>query len=562
MPKNIVIFFASPYTSKAKAETYKDAQGLFTAKCTHTNVTALRYLSWKLAQQERKIDAAYAFTTKEVRGAAWTRLLDELQETEYAISPIYFDESSTIEGSFNGINIMYDVLTKNYPVAEEITVHMDLTGGFRHSIILMLDLLRLMKFAGYKIGLITYTNFNEKRVETVNELVAMFDLLGGASDFINNGGVMQLKNYFSGKKQALELQRLLKTMENFSECIKSCSSVSDLLKAASKLKNSLEICDASLKNITTGISEQDEIFVKLIPTIQKEYADIFSCDNTLSSIPKLIRWCLYKGLLQQAATYATELLPVYIIDSGLLKINNSAVIEGCKKKSKAWSNWQVEFLKNYKCEQMSLTHTTPKIIISKEYNQLRLLIKEHDSAEEIRKLASEVSPNLNSFMKQTIKLDKEVLCKSANLVKALQKLPKDDIVRQAVNKVGSKNGGMENFISKQFKMCRSIERVLLVVIKTLDKNDFNNLFVENEQIDSEPVKNMPLRVQQILNACENRLLSCKLSEADLQIFIEKYLSIVQYRNTISHAYGATQGREGNLSLAQLIADELDLLEAY
>lgn len=289
MPKNIVIFFASPYKSKAKAETYKDAQGLFTAKCTHTNVTALRYISWKLAQQERKIDAAYAFTTKEVRGAAWTRLLDELQETEYTISPIYFDESSTIKGSFNGINIMYDVLTKNYPVAEEITVHMDLTGGFRHSIILMLELLRLMKFAGYKIGLITYTNFHAKRVGTVNELVKMFDLLGGASDFINNGSVVQLQSYFSRQKQSVQLQRLLKNMERFSECIKSCSKRDTLLDAAKNLQLALEEYKLSLKSISTNVSEQERLFSCLLTVIEKEYADIFACDNTTASIPKLIR---------------------------------------------------------------------------------------------------------------------------------------------------------------------------------------------------------------------------------------------------------------------------------
>ena len=80
MCKNIVIFFASPYKSNAKAETYKDTQGLFTAKCTQTNETALRYISWKLAQQEQKIDAGYAFTTEAVNGAAWKRLLDELEE--------------------------------------------------------------------------------------------------------------------------------------------------------------------------------------------------------------------------------------------------------------------------------------------------------------------------------------------------------------------------------------------------------------------------------------------------------------------------------------------------
>lgn len=123
MSKHIVIFFASTYRKDATVSRYTDTTGRFAAECEQTNETALKYIKWKLAQQQEEITVAYAFTTKAVQERDFGRLCIRLQDEPYAIRPIYFDEQSTIEGSFNSINIMFDVLKQAYAADEDVTIH-------------------------------------------------------------------------------------------------------------------------------------------------------------------------------------------------------------------------------------------------------------------------------------------------------------------------------------------------------------------------------------------------------------------------------------------------------
>jgi len=292
MAKHIVIFFASPYSNNASVSRYTDTTGSFAAECEQTNETALKYIKWKLAQQQQEITAAYAFTTKAVQEQDFRRLCKRFGDESYFIKPIYFDEQSTIEGSFNSINIMFGVLQQAYAAEENVTIHMDLTGGFRHSTVLMLALLQLLQYAGYHLGLVTYTNFNEKRIETVNELLGMFNLISGTADFAHNGSVQQLQQFFATTAPSLQLQSLLVKMAYFSECIKSCSHRSTLLDAVQSLRQSLEVYKNSLAALGSAVGEQEAFFAGLLPVIERDYADIFACDTSVKTIPTLLNWCL------------------------------------------------------------------------------------------------------------------------------------------------------------------------------------------------------------------------------------------------------------------------------
>ena len=74
MAKHIVIFFASTYRKDATVSRYTDTTGRFAAECEQTNETALKYIKWKLAQQQEEITVAYAFTTKAVQEQDFRRL--------------------------------------------------------------------------------------------------------------------------------------------------------------------------------------------------------------------------------------------------------------------------------------------------------------------------------------------------------------------------------------------------------------------------------------------------------------------------------------------------------
>lgn len=563
MAKNLVIFFASPYRRDARAELYTDPEGRFSAACEQTNETALKYIGWRLRQSGEEIASAYAFVTNAVYEHDFRRLVSRFAAEKYAIKPIYFDERSTIDGSFRSINVMYELLLGEYRPEEEIVIHMDLTGGFRHSTVLMLDLLRLLKYSGYKIGMITYTNFNEHRIEVVNELVDMFDLISGAQDFTSNGSVGQLQAFFAHKQQSLSLQKLLKNMEHFSECIKSCSTREALLAAAGSLRSALAGYKAYLQANSSSVSEQERFFAGLLPTIEKEYAAIFACDNTTASIPKLIRWCLQKGLLQQAATYATELLPVYLVDSGLLTINDSTIIEECQRTGKSWSNWQVELLKNYNFKDFAAAQVTGLKKI--DYTTLRLLLAEQHSAYKLKQLIGSKNPALEAFLNETVKLALNVCCDSRSLLQALKKLPDDNLLRLVVEKSKPSTCDLHNYVTKRLGDCQTIDRFILSCLYQLGKKVVNDWFFDSgEKTIAVKIEagqgNDTARAQMFLGACRKGLLSTRLSEEALQQAIMSFLSIVKYRNSISHADGKTEGSEGNQSLRKLISDELDLLE--
>lgn len=563
MAKHIVIFFASTYRKDATVSRYTDTTGCFAAECEQTNETALKYIKWKLAQQQQKITAAYAFTTKAVQEQDFGRLCIRLQDEPYAIRPIYFDEQSTIEGSFNSINIMFDVLQQAYSAEEDVTIHMDLTGGLRHSTVLMLALLQLLQYAGYHLGMVTYTNFNEKRIETVNELVGMFNLISGTADFAHNGSVKQLQQFFATAAPSIQLQSLLVKMAYFSECIKSCSHRATLLEAAQSLRQSLEVYKNSLAALGNAVGEQEAFFSGLLPVIERDYADIFACDTSVKTIPTLLNWCLRKGLLQQAATYATELLPVYLVDSGLIRIHKQKIIDECRSGQKLWSNWQVQFIKNYQYKETAAVNTASGDKVAFDYSSLRVLLDSDPAAADLLKLVGAQNSQLKKFLQEVLQLT--MLCQNSAvaLEGKITKLPADSMVRVVVESAKPANCSLSNFLEKRLRALHSPDRVIIACIKQGNKKIISNLFAF-EALPAEKVKAQKNlgRADYLLYLRSKGYISSSFDDDTLRDVVINYLDIVAYRNTISHADGKTQDMTGKkASLAELITKELELIQS-
>ena len=56
-------------------------------------------------------------------------------------------------------------LIQKFAVGDEVTLHVDLTGGMCDVNIMMLDLTRLLEYSGLKIGRLLYSNLGKKTVE-------------------------------------------------------------------------------------------------------------------------------------------------------------------------------------------------------------------------------------------------------------------------------------------------------------------------------------------------------------------------------------------------------------
>lgn len=563
MAKHIVIFFASTYRKDATVSRYTDTTGRFAAECEQTNETALKYIKWKLAQQQEEITVAYAFTTKAVQEQDFRRLRIRFLDEPYVIRPIYFDEQSTIEGSFNSINIMFDVLQQAYAADEDVTIHMDLTGGLRHSTVLMLALLQLLQYAGYHLGMVTYTNFNEKRIETVNELVEIFNLIGGTADFTHNGSVQQLQQFFTTAAPSIQLQSLLAKMAYFSECIKSCSHRATLLEAAQSLRRSLEVYKNSLAAMGSAVGEQESFFARLLPLIERDYADIFACDTSVKTIPTLLNWCLRKGLLQQAATYAAELLPVYLVDSGLVRIHKQEIIDECGSSSQMWSNWQVYFLKNYQYKEAAAVNIESNDNVVFDYNRLRVLVDREPTANEMLKIIGTQNLQLTRFLQEVLQLT--MLCQNsaAALEHKINMLPADSMLRIVVEAGKPTTCSLLNFLEKRLNVLYSLDRVIISCIKQASKKIISELFAFNDfpSVKDKEEKSLD-RADYLLYLRSKGLISSSLDDDTLREVVINYLDIVAYRNTISHADGKTQDKTGKrASLAELITRELELIQS-
>lgn len=562
MAKHIVIFFASPYSNNASVSRYTDTTGRFAAECEQTNETALKYIKWKLAQQQQEITAAYAFTTKAVQEQDFRRLCKRFGDESYFIKPIYFDEQSTIEGSFNSINIMFGVLQQAYAAEENVTIHMDLTGGFRHSTVLMLALLQLLQYAGYHLGLVTYTNFNEKRIETVNELLGMFNLISGTADFAHNGSVQQLQQFFATAAPSQQLQSLLVKMAYFSECIKSCSHRSTLLDAVQSLRQSLEVYKNSLAALGSAVGGQEAFFAGLLPVIERDYADIFACDTSIKTIPTLLNWCLRKGLLQQAATYATELLPVYLVDRGLVRIHKLKIIDECRSGQLLWSNWQVQFIKNYHYKEAAAAGTASGDNVTLDYSSLRVLLDREPTANEMLKLIGTQNLQLTRFMQEVMQLTMFCQNSAEALERKINRLPADSMMRIIVESAKPSNCSLGNFLEKRLKVLHSLDRVIIACIKQASKKIITELFAfEAPSADKANAQKNLSRADYLLYLRSKGIISSSFDDDTLREVIVNYLDIVAYRNNISHADGKTQDKTGKkASLAELITRELELLQ--
>ncbi len=556
MAKNIVIFFLSPFRDDAKRTCYVDVTGSFNAVTTQTNETALKYIEWQLAQRGEVIDRVYCLTSKQVGYRGFGKFKELFKGKYYYrnIHSVGFDENKKLAGSFYGMNIIFQILADHK--ADDIVVHLDLTGGFRHTSMLMMAMLQLIKYEGMQTGYITYANYNrdakENVIENVNALAEMYSMIGGAAEFSQSGSILQLKSYFKQQTCSVYLKNLLEQMEIFSERIKICSQESLWQQTVSDLNEAIQSYKEHLPEIT---DEQEKLFSKMLPAIERDYAEILRCNGSCEAVLAIIGWCISKGLLQQAATMATELLPVYFTESGMVKIEADKVTAECMRNGKLWSNWQVHLFKSY------LPSVSASAIEDDEFNYPRFRWLLDDQAMTIQKLQNKfgglVKGRLNEFCQQALLFEKQVFVSGTDLYREYNKLPKDSLLKKIINVSLPTNVSMEQYLKTRYTKTKgNIDKVILVALQSAPKD----IIVETFATGGDHV-GLTGRGSIIAGMCRQGLLSTPLEAESLAEIVNKYVKIVEKRNAISHASGSSAAGGVELTLSQLITDELQLIKS-
>lgn len=366
--KNILLSYLSnvkvkrDHTGLEKPSNYPDL-GIETYT---TNESAAYYLKQDLKKNGGSIDKFFIFASKEVRevlqvpegepGYGMTHLefyRDRLikdgvihQATADEVLPLpesEKDKSSAVvycgdieDGTDDVMQSVLKMagLIAEYQEKEEgntVTIHLDITGGPRNSIMMALAIMRLMEYRGVRPGRVLYSSWkdNKGKVLDVSELYAIFDLISGAGEFKNYGSVKTLNAYFDKREKSELLQEILHKMDGFAKDIQisnrkqfqnSISQLSDALKTfKSSTKKEVEV-HQQLGDKPDKKELNDLKFRILTRPIEREYKKLIHAPDELSELSYIdyIEWCLDHGYVQQALTLYTETVPDFILSQKIL----------------------------------------------------------------------------------------------------------------------------------------------------------------------------------------------------------------------------------------------------
>ena len=203
----------------------------------------------------------------------------------------------------------------------KIVLHADCTGGPRHAIMMLINIIRLLQYNDVEIGSLFYSNWiSSKRagkIEQINDVYRFYNLIAGAEEFVNFGSVKDLQGYFQNRNISAELDDLLLAMGEFADEVKLCrrwrfvDAIDHLRKAIKTFEGKWENVEHRLDTVIESNDDvrlNDMLMFQLLPQIHKDYSDLLREHDPLS----LIKWCLNQGLLQQALTLYTESIPHYL----------------------------------------------------------------------------------------------------------------------------------------------------------------------------------------------------------------------------------------------------------
>ncbi len=309
MTKNIMLAFVSLVDAlRVKNPVpYKNIQGA-PYDSIQTNESAVVYVERML--KENSLSKIFLITSDKVKnnfvdgetefGAVThleflkRRIVKEFPHLADKFVELNYSDDAELEINISQIAEIADAVTnyaKKFP-AEKIKIHADMTGGFRHTSMLMLSVIQLLKYRGIEIGEILYSDPDKKKVYPANEIQKVFTLITGADEFVKFGSVEALQEYFEGNPN-FATAKLLDAMKKFSETIKICRTAdieSDLKNLGAQIK---------IFRDTKNKDVQSELFAKIIETVEAEYGILIKGNATR---PDIIRWCMKKGFWQQAMT--------------------------------------------------------------------------------------------------------------------------------------------------------------------------------------------------------------------------------------------------------------------
>ena len=399
--RNIILAFLSIYREDSRIYYYKHSrQNGEIIEGVQSNEAAVKYILQNIAEREGNIDRIFLLVSKKVKRDIFAinnenlpnndilkRMGGRMDTLTFFKQRIMTDFSYISEEKFATIDYDEDkegidaVLTMAQQVREyaekekiepeSITMHADMTGGMRNATMLMLAIMRLLKYKGFQAGKVLYANFDKNKdrnnpniIDDITDIYNIFDLIAGAEEFVRFGSVKAIQGYFNSQPNmdlSRECKHLVVAMDKFSEQIKLCR--------ADTFNNALGILGRAIaafkQNERMTATPQEKFFHEIAETIESKYAPVLRKNDDVIAT---IKWCAENGYLQQALTIYTEQIPGYLKNRGFFSMDKD-IIERAKKEQ---GHQTIEYALFCRCQS---NHFDKKVRNIDKYSDYRCILQ-------------------------------------------------------------------------------------------------------------------------------------------------------------------------------------------
>lgn len=569
-----------------------------------TNEAPLRYIYWKLRQVNEHLDRVFIFATPDTNKQGWVYYYDgqkkfqntceylhdvitaDFPEMDNSFELISYDDDKPVNDSIQEITDMAQHIHRYVDdlgiTAADTVVHADITGGFRHATMMMMSLVQLLRYDGFKMGNVFYANIINKRIEDVTEIQRTFDLISGAEEFVNFGSAQALQKYFvtrPGLKKSAELEHLLSAIDDFTAAIRLCHT-SQFVPTIIALRQ----CIGAFEKLPAK-SLQEGLLAEIIGTVEREYHGIIKEEATRLDI---IRWCIAKKFLQQAMTMYTEWIPEFLVDKKLYypAPEKAAMIKGwCKMNNMGYKKWQNVFVMDYtrdgpaNVKAVSSTGSGKTMLLGEEnWQGFRSYIRKvgQGSLVDLAKPYKDI-PNIVQLVKVEIPwLKKGDVVSLKKRSYAHKRLP---ICMQIIETEYAVSGSTKSL--ELFTLTKASVKFIADYLEHADLNTYGKLFDVVVRQPKQKTKPEPLSVekdhlsilmqpqavlskwQEYLRNLQKLWSECCVvfggSQADTVLLLHYYQWMVNMRNSINHA-GQKTNSISTKDMIKVMNDSLDLLD--
>ena len=259
------------------------------------------------------------------------RLRPALAETDFIPILLHYHEDTLIEDIESQVASLTERIKADaggYAEWHACHIYADITGGARYVTMMMTSVMQFLQYDGMRVEKMIYADFKtlsrENRIFDVHGTIDVYKLVAGADAFVSYGISRTIEEYFdydaesgtSGKPISDALKGVLRAMHTFSDAIQICQT-GNIPPALSALSTAITVfLDVPEEDRTVD----DRMFMQLIDTITEGYGELLGeTEDEAERYVPIIRWCIDKGLLQQAMTLATEWLPVCFVRQGIVR---------------------------------------------------------------------------------------------------------------------------------------------------------------------------------------------------------------------------------------------------